>query len=188
MSRRRAGWGAAARGAAAALVVAAHFAGCSRESEEPAVVGAGGKPVATERAVVSLHFPSADGYLHVERREMEVPKGGDERLEVVLSALLGGPRQGELEPLFENGVTLGNAFVDAHGIAYVDLAAEGQPSPPPSGSALELVRVYGLVNTALANDERVRSVVLLWNGTQRQTFAGHVDTLHPLIADHKLVR
>jgi hypothetical protein len=188
MSRRRRGWGAAASGAVAVLLAAALSGGCRREEERPQAVGPQGEPVATERAVVSLHFPGEDGYLHVERREVELPRGGDPRLEAVLGALLGGPRQNELAPLFESGVTLGNAFVDSHGIAYVDLSAEGQSSPPASGSALELVRVYALVNTALANDERVRSVVLLWNGTQRQTFAGHVDTLHPLTADHGLVR
>ena len=53
---------------------------------------------------------------------------------------------------------------------------------------LELLRVFGMVNTVLANDERARAVVLLWNGSQRQTFAGHVDTSRPLVADHRLVR
>jgi hypothetical protein len=189
MSRQRRWRGAAGSGAVWVLLATALLLGCRAEERAAApAAGPSGAAVVSERTEVSLHFPGDDGYLHVERREMEVAKSGDERLEAVLAALLGGPRRGELLPIFESGVTLGNAYVDGHGVAYVDLNAEGQPSPPPSGSALELVRVYALVNTALANDERVRSVVLLWNGMQRQTFAGHVDTLHPLTADHKLVR
>jgi hypothetical protein len=45
-----------------------------------------------------------------------------------------------------------------------------------------------MVNTVLANAERARAVVLLWNGTQRPTFAGHVDTIRPLVSNHRLVR
>jgi hypothetical protein len=163
------------------------LAGC-RDEEQAAATAPGGRRTPTERAVVTLHFRGEDGYLHLERREMEVPAAGDVRLEAVLAAQLAGPRQAGLAPLFDDTVTVGNAFVDPRGLAYVDLAAEGQPAPPPSGSALELVRVYALVNTTLANDSRVRAVVLLWNGNQRQTFAGHIDTLHPLVANHGLVR
>jgi hypothetical protein len=179
MSSRRAG---ATLLAALLLLVA-----CRRE-ERGEVAGPDGKPARTERAVLSLHFPAEDGYLHLERREMDVPAVPDARLEAVVAALLAGPRQRGLSPLFAPGVEVGNVFVDSHGLAYVDLAAKDQPTPPASGSALELVRVYGLVNTVLANDERARGVVLLWNGTQRQTFAGHVDTLHPLTADLRMVR
>jgi spore germination protein GerM len=177
-----------ARPAGAVVVATALLlAGCRQERGEDAAA-AGAKPTPTERAVLALHFPAVDGYLHLERREMDVPAVPDARLEAVLTALLAGPRQAGLSPLFDSGVKMGNAFVDSHGVAYIDLAAEGQPSPPPSGSALELVRVFGVVNTVLANDSRARGVVLLWNGTQRQTFAGHVDTLHPLTANSRLVR
>jgi hypothetical protein len=33
----------------------------------------------------------------------------------------------------------------------------------------------------------VRSVALLWNGSQRLTFSGHLDTSRPLAADRSLV-
>lgn len=171
----------------AALLAALLLAGCRRE-EATGPAAAGGAAARTERAVVQLHFPAEDGYLRVEKREMQVPAEADGRIEAIVGALLGGPRERGLLAVFPAGVELGGVYVDPHGTAYVDLAAEGQPAPPPSGSALELVRVYSLVNTVLANEPRARGVVLLWNGTQRQTFAGHVDTLRPLTADHGLVR
>ena len=177
-------------GAAGALLLlgAVLLAACRRAGEEAVALRPDAAPEATERAVLTLHFPAEDGLLHVERREVSVPPPGDARLEAVVAALLSGPRQRGLAPMFGPEVKVGNAFVDAHGVAYVDLVQDGQQAPPTSGSALELLRVYGLVNTVLANDERARGVVLLWNGAQRQTFAGHVDTTRPLLADHRLVR
>ena len=179
-----------ARGAAGALLLvgAVLTAACAREGEQPGTRRADATPAATERAVLTLHFPAEDGLLHVERREVSVPPPGDARLEAVVAALLSGPRQRGLAPVFAPEVKVGTAFVDAHGVAYVDLVHAGHETPPASGSTLELLRVFGLVNTVLANDERARGVVLLWNGTQRQTFAGHVDTTRPLLADHRLVR
>ena len=169
------------------LAGAVLLAGC-RGAGEGEAPSPGATPAATERAVLTLHFPAEDGLLHVEKREVSVPPPGDARLEAVVAALLSGPRQRGLAPVFAPEVKVGNAFVDSQGVAYVDLVHEGQESPPPSGSMLELLRVFGLVNTVLANDERARAVVLLWNGSQRQTFAGHVDTTRPLVADHRLVR
>jgi hypothetical protein len=163
-------------------------AGCRAPGDEVAGPQPGATPAATERAVLTLHFPAEDGFLHLEKREVTVPPPGNARLEAVVAALLSGPRQRGLAPVFGPEVKLGNAFVDAHGLAYVDLVSEGQAAPPASGSMLELLRVFGLVNTVLANEERARGVVLLWNGDQRQTFAGHVDTTRPLVADHRLVR
>jgi hypothetical protein len=170
------------------LAAAVLLAACRGAGEEAEAPPAGATPAATERAVLTLHFPAEDGLLHVEKREVSVPPAGDARLEAVVAALLSGPRQRGLAPVFAPEVKVGNAFVDAQGVAYVDLVHEGQEAPPASGSMLELLRVFGLVNTVLANEERARAVVLLWNGTQRQTFAGHVDTTRPLVADHRLVR
>ena len=59
-------------------------------------------------------------------------------------------------------------------------------SPPPvTGSRGELLVVYSFVNSILANVPEARGVVLMWNGSQRPTFAGHVDTTRPLPAERK---
>ena len=47
----------------------------------------------------------------------------------------------------------------------------------------ELLAVYSLVNSLTANNLGIDRVVLMWNGEQRPTFAGHVDTSRALMAD-----
>jgi hypothetical protein len=179
------------RGRWALLVVPLLGVACTggcRRTAEPAA-GPTPTPVGpTEVATVSLLFPGGDGFLHAERREMKVPLAVEGRIAAVVGALLAGPETKGLVAPLPAGVTLGDAFVDPNGVAYVDLAAKEQPTPPASGSDLELLRVYSLVDTILANEPRARAVVLLWNGVQRPTFAGHVDTAAPLLEDKKWVR
>jgi hypothetical protein len=43
------------------------------------------------------------------------------------------------------------------------------------------------VNSLALNVPQVVRVVLLWNGTQRVTFSGHLDTSRPLVADRTLL-
>lgn len=68
-------------------------------------------------------------------------------------------------------------------------------SPPPAGEARpawgsrdELVAVYSLVNTVTLNRlDGIERVVLLWDGRQPETFAGHLDLSRPLAADRSWV-
>ena len=85
------------------------------------------------------------------------------------------------------------------GVAYVDLTTVDAGSAtaaarsagrsavflerPAMGLTEELLAVYSLVNSLTANNLGVDRVVLMWNGEQRPTFAGHVDTTRPLMAD-----
>ena len=86
------------------------------------------------------------------------------------------------------------------GVAYVDLTTAAGDSGtgagagtagrsavvlerPAMGLTEELLAVYSLVNSLTANNLRIDRVVLMWNGEQRPTFAGHVDTTRPLMAD-----
>ena len=188
--RRRAGASrvALAGVAGVGLVLGALAAAGCRGGQE-AKPGATPAPAGpTENATVSLLFPGPDGFLHAESREVALPLTADGRVAAVVAALLAGPRTAGLVAPLPAGVTVADAFVDPQGVAYVDLAAKDQPSPPASGSALELLRVYSFVDTVLANEPRARSVVLLWNGAQRISFAGHVDTSAPLLEDRKWVR
>lgn len=85
-------------------------------------------------------------------------------------------------------------------VAYVDLTmaevgdGRGERAAAPRRSALvlerpamglteELLAVYSVVNSLTANSLGIDRVVLMWNGEQRPTFAGHVDTTRPLMAD-----
>ena len=84
-------------------------------------------------------------------------------------------------------VKLGDVQLSADGTAFVDLRWPGHDDPPESGSTAEMQRVYSLVDSVALNVPQVNRVVLLWNGTQRITFSGHLDTSRPLVADRSLL-
>ena len=88
---------------------------------------------------------------------------------------------------FPPEVVLGDVQLSADGTAFVDLRWPNHDDPPESGSTEELQRVYSVVNSVALNVPQVTRVVLLWNGTQRDTFSGHLDTSRPLVADRTLL-
>jgi Sporulation and spore germination len=88
---------------------------------------------------------------------------------------------------FPPDVKLGSVQLLADGTAYVDLRWPGHEEPPESGSTEEIQRVYSVVDSLALNVPQVSRVVLLWNGTQRITFGGHLDTSRPLLPDRTLL-
>jgi hypothetical protein len=88
---------------------------------------------------------------------------------------------------FPSEVKLGSVELSADGTAFVDLRWPNHDDPPESGSTEEIQRVYSLVDSVALNVPQVNRVVLLWNGTQRITFAGHLDTSRPLLPDRTLL-
>ena len=50
----------------------------------------------------------------------------------------------------------------------------------------ELLTLYSLVNSVVENVPGARSLVVLWNGRQPRSFAGHVDTSRPLLPSPEL--
>ena len=69
----------------------------------------------------------------------------------------------------------------------VDLEMPGESAHPDWGSRQEMLAVYSLVDTVLLNLPDIKAVTLLRNGQQPKTFAGHIDTTHPLVADRNLL-
>jgi len=128
----------------------------------------------------NLYFPTVDGTLRGVRRTLEVTQDPAQRVRVLLQALLAGPREEGLLAPFEYDTEIAATLLSPTGVVYVDLRSPGHPEPPSLGSRDELLTVYSLVNTAVLNVPEARRVVLLWNGVQRPSFAGHVDTGHPL--------
>ena len=140
----------------------------------------------------NLYFPSAGGWLRAEHREVPRSEAVAEGIMVLVEALLAGPGGGDstvpgLYPPLPEGVTVRRVYLDEDGTAYLDLQSpEGAP-PPPSGSRQEILTVYSVVNTVLLNFDEVEHLVLLWNGRQPRTFAGHLDTMRPLAANTDLI-
>lgn len=133
-----------------------------------------------ERIPFELYFPADGGILRAERRDLEVTAAPKDRIRKVVQALLAGPKSpGTVRP-FPDGVALGSVHLSGEGVAYLDLRWEGHEEPPPSGSTEEMQRLYSVINSVTLNVPQARKVVLLWNGLQRITFSGHLDTSEPL--------
>lgn len=152
----------------------------------PAEEAAPSRPVSFE-----LLFPGEGGFLHPEKRELAVTDDPRNRARAIVLAVLGGPSDAGLERglerPFPEDVGLLELYVTADGTAYVDLGAEGRPSPPSGGSLAERVMVYSVVDSLALNLPEVERVALLWNGLQRESFSGHLDTSVPLEPDEGLL-
>ena len=134
-----------------------------------------------------LYFPGQGGRLYAERRE--VPEMGDleEQILVLVELLLRGPEQTSLYPPLPSGVQVTGVHLLAEGVAYLDLLPPEDPAALAWGSRREILSAYSVVNTIVLNLPEVRAVVFLWNGQQRSTFAGHLDTTRPLTANRRLL-
>lgn len=166
---------------AAALGILAGACGDGRDGAGSPEDGPG-EPVAFD-----LYFPSDDGYLRPERRELAVTTAPRERARAIVLALLDGPEDGALAAPFAEEVTLLDVYLDPAGVAYVDLGSEANEDPPSGGSTAEMMRVYSVVDSVALNIPEVRRVALLWNGVQRESFSGHLDTSQPLRAREDLL-
>lgn len=142
---------------------------------------------AGETVDLTLYFPGADGRLYAERREAQVSPGAAARARAALEGLLAGPRSEGLRAPLPAGVEIGSLVLLTDGTVIVDLRSAEREQPPSSGSLAERTTVYSLVDTVLMNAEGSRRVTLLWNGVQRESFAGHLDTTRPLAADTSIL-
>lgn len=141
----------------------------------------------TEKVVFNVYFAADGGRLRGEPRELDVTEAPKDRIRKILAALLEGPKQPGLYPLFPKEVTVGSVLLGQDGTAYVDLRWPEQPDPPASGSTEEMQRVYAIVNSIVLNVPQASRVVLLWNGFQRESFSGHLDMSRPLSPDRTLI-
>jgi len=144
----------------------------------------------------TLCFPATDGLLRCEPRAIPAAGSVEETAAAIVQALIDGPGPApvgddppgeEIFPALPPAVGL-QAFDLVNGVAYVDLTIAQTGSAlrferPAMGLRDELLAVYSLVNSLTASNLGIERVVLMWNGEQRLTFAGHVDTTRPLLPD-----
>jgi hypothetical protein len=151
----------------------------------PRLVETGGERVSL---LADLYFPADGGGLKAERRELAVTRSPRDQVRKVVEALLAGPTAPGLARPLPKEVALGTVLLGSDGIAYVDLQWANHDEPPAAGSDAELQMVYSLVDSIALNVAQAPRVVLLWNGAQRQTFSGHLDTSQPLVPMRELAR
>jgi germination protein M len=137
--------------------------------------------------LADLYFPAGDA-LKPERRELAVTRQPRDQVRKVVEALLAGPTAPGLVRPYPKEVTLGSVLLGDDGVAYVDLQWANHDDPPAAGSDAEMQMVYSIVDSIALNIPQAQQVVLLWNGAQRQTFSGHLDTSQPLVPLPDLAR
>jgi hypothetical protein len=144
-------------------------------------------------ALATLYFPGADLRLHGVEREL--PPGGstEERARMLVQALLEGPEAagsdpgaGLVAPLPE-GMAVRHVFRPEPTVLLIDLQPPAEREALAMGSRQELLAVFSLVDTVALGLDGIERVGLLVGGVQQATFAGHVDTVHPLVPDRDLI-
>jgi hypothetical protein len=133
-----------------------------------------------ETWTAKLYFPAANDRLVVDEREIASGEAPGERAAALVATLLATSPPAPRVPVFPIAVEAGRVLLLEDATLLVDLRSSESADPPASGSTIELLRVYAVVHTLLRNIPEATQVVLLWNGRQRPSFAGHVDTSRPL--------
>jgi len=141
---------------------------------------------AGRRISVRLYFeaPDRDGLLP-EEREIAISPDLAGQLRTVVEELAKGSTTGLLATL-PPGTRVLEVFVQARGVAHVDLSAEAGAGLP-GGSRAELFTVYSIVNTIVTNFPSVSRVRILVDDRPLTTLVGHVDPSRPLLPDITLV-
>jgi spore germination protein GerM len=165
----------------------------SPEVEEPAADETA-RPAATEgpaagagrRISVRLYFeaPDQEGLLP-EEREVAFSADLPRQLRTVVEELAKGSTTGLVSTLPE-GTRVLEVFVQARGVAWVDLSSEATTGLP-GGSRAELLTVYSIVNTLVTNFPAVSRVRIVVNDQPVTSLGGHVDLSQPLPPDMTLV-
>jgi hypothetical protein len=164
--------------------------------DEPQATGIDGQatelvetdPATTHLAAVAIYFPDSGGLLSAEERQITPWASAETGAQRVLETLIAGPEDGSLNAPLPAEVSLGPIYLSAASVLYVDLVSTTLSAPPSTGSQMELMSVYSLVNTLTLAIPEIKSVVLLWNGRQPLSFGGHVDTSLPLTTARDLIR
>lgn len=126
-----------------------------------------------------LWFPADSGRLDSAELSVTSDATPAARATAALAALFAARPEPPLAPVFPGPVEVHKVLFGG-GILFVDLRPPDGSEPPGSGSTAELQRVYAVVHSALDAAPEATAVVLLWNGVQRRSLAGHVDTARPL--------
>ena len=156
-------------------------------ADEPVAAPADHPQAAAGRRIsVRLYFeaPDREGLLP-EEREVAFSPDLAQQVRTVVEELAKGSTTGLVATL-PPGTRVLDVFVQARGVAHVDLSSE-VASGLPGGSKAELLTVYSVVNTVVTNFPAVSRVQLFVNDQPATSLGGHVDVSRPLPPDMTLV-
>ncbi len=165
--------------------------GCSREKKEKKVTKEDKeqKSYLTEKNKrrVILFFQSEDSpYLIPEGRKIIKTNTLSGQAKQVITQLIAGSREGYL-PVLPGTVKLRELVVAANGTAYVDFS-RSLIDGSPGGSYSEIRTMGAVVNTLLVNFDRIKRVMILVEGSSRETLLGHIKLDKPFRVFGNLIR
>lgn len=139
------------------------------------------------RRSVEIYFPSAerDGLVG-ELREIFDTVGPSDRVKQIVNDLISGPEGREALRALPPATRLRQAYVLDNGVAYLDFSATLKEGIG-GGSMEEILAVYAIVNSIVANVPEVSRVGILVNGRVLTTLNGHLDLRRPLPPDYSLI-
>ena len=139
-----------------------------------------------ETKTIRLFFLTEDDdLLHGEDREIASDTSLLFEARQTVEELLKGSNNGFISP-FPSETRLREIFLTQDGIVCVDLSKEIQDEHL-SGATAEISTVYAIVNSLTFNFDPIKKVIILIDGTEKETLKGHVDISRPLVPMYNLI-
>ncbi len=120
---------------------------------------------------ITLYYPH-EGGLATESAVIKRQPDTQSLARAALTSLFADQRAAQ-EPVLRD-IRLRELYVDGSGTAYIDLTP-GLRKDVRGSAWEEQLAIYSLVNTLLQNFEEIKQVMLLLDGREAQTLAGHMD-------------
>ena len=170
----------AQEGAGAASAEATKEAPAPRDESEPSI-----DPL--PRRNVDIYFPSTveDGLVAESREIFDTATAGDQVKQIV-NDLLSDPTHEKARRAVPAGTRLRQVYVLDEGVAWLDFSSDLTDNLP-GGSMSELLTVYAIVDSVVANVQNVRRVGILIEGHQVETLNGHLSLKQPLKPNYSMV-
>lgn len=140
---------------------------------------------AAVKTVTLFFIADDDDSLHKETREIAAGPTAADEAERALAELVRGSEKGFLSPLPPQ-TKVRQVFIAKDGLATVDFSRD-IADKFAYGSSSELAAVYAIVDTLVYNFEAIKKVVILVEGSERDTLGGHVDLSRAFSPDYSLV-
>ena len=125
-----------------------------------------------DRVEMLLYFPAA-GLLLPQPVDVERQPDTQLQAKAALAALFANKRAG-LTPVLKD-IRLRAFYLDASGIAYIDVLPSGSKKSVRGSAWDELLAIHAIVNTLAGNFDEIKKVYFLIDGKREQTLAGHID-------------
>lgn len=144
------------------------------------------KPKRLESREITIFFADEDASALVhEKRSVELGAGIVSDAAVLISELLKGPQMKGSFPTIPAETRLLNAY-KVNETLVLDFTREIQINHT-GGTASEILTVYSIVNTVVANVDEIKMVQILVEGKEVETLAGHLDISRPLSPNSKWI-